>query len=95
MSTKTPLINAGDPVVPEEIRNQYTAPDDEKKLPTINNWRRYDRGLWGEIVDLDGSTTGNVDQVPGLIVKLVPREGWVIMDTGQYYRLGQRAYAGT
>ncbi len=95
MSSPLRNINKGDPVVAQRVRDKYTAPEEDRELVTIEQWRRYDRRLFGEMIAPDGSTNGKTEQVPGLLIKLVPSEGWVIMDDGIYYRLGLRAYAGT
>ena len=94
-----PMPNMGnDPKIAQEVIDSIPTPDDDLALPTISNWRRYDRSLWGDITHEDGSSDGKTVQIEGRMVKMNlkgPGNSWVCMDTGQYYWLGLRAYAGT
>jgi len=74
---------------PTETQLEYAA--------IVNEWRRYDRRISGEIVTHDGLTTGQTEQVDGLLIKmsLKTEPCWMVMDDGKLYRLGNRAYAGT
>jgi len=94
--TSLPIIS--DPALPsQEVRDSLPAPVEAqlKDMTRIEQWRRYDRRLYGQLIFRDGLTSNQTEQVPGLLVKLVPKDGYVIMDDGQYYALGDRAYAGT
>lgn len=83
--------------VSQEVRDAVLTPTAEHlaKCVTIENWRRYDRRLFGQLIHPSGDASNQTNQVPGLFIRLVPREGWAYFDTGIYYRLGGRAYAGT
>ncbi len=71
--------------VPDHWRPQPYKLDD---APVIEHWRRLGTCLTG-VLDSEIAT------IPGVIVKLYVRGGWVLMDDGKLYRLGGRAYAGT
>ena len=71
--------------LPDEWR---PLPGELDEAPTIEEWRRIGSCLVGV-------TDSEIATIPGVIVKLFVRGGWVMMDDGQLYRLGVRAYAGT
>lgn len=56
--------------------------------PTVKNWRRLG-GIMTGVID------GDIETLPGVIAKLSVRGGYVLMDDGEIYQLGLRAYAGT
>lgn len=95
-----PLITDGDPVVPQEVKDKIPVPEPHifPQLPMIDEWRRYDRSIFGLLIQPDGSKADGVEKIPGLVVTIRlkgPEPCWLCMDDGNYYRLGNRAYAGT
>ena len=71
-----------------EIPDDWTPGPELDTRPVIEDWRRLGPRLTGVLGD-------DIQTIPGLIVKLFVRGGWVLMDDGEIYRLGHRAYAGT
>lgn len=63
-------------------------PADLATAPVIKDWRRLGSKLTGVLDD-------DIQTIPGVIVKLFVRGGWVLMDDDTLYQLGARAYAGT
>ena len=62
----------------------------------VDDWRMYDRRLTGVVLSEDGKPLRPiVETLPGIIVKLFVRGGWVLMDDKKLYKLGLRSYPGT
>lgn len=94
-----PMITDGDPQLPfEGVEVPEPTREQLAYAPIVEQWRRYDRGIWGEIITHDGLSNGKTEQVPGLFVTIKIKHvetQYMVMDDGKLYRLGNRAYAGT
>ncbi len=90
-----PLITNEKPAF--EVSASWRPSDDElDKAEILDNWRMYDRRISGTLLNEDGSPQRPVTEtMPGLIVKLFIRGGWVLMDDRNLYKLGLRSYPGT
>lgn len=90
-----PLITKEKPAF--EVRASWRPTADElDKAEILDNWRMYDRRISGTLLNEDGTPQRPVTEtMPGLIVKLFIRGGWVLMDTKELYKLGLRSYPGT
>ena len=75
-----------DPAI--EIPDDWAPGPELVARPVVKDWRRLGARLTGVLDD-------DIQTIPGLIVKLHVRGGWVLMDDGEIYQLGFRAYAGT
>jgi len=90
-----PLITKEKPAF--EVRGGWRPTDDElNDAPILDDWRMYDKRISGVLLNDDGTlNSAKVQTMPGLIVKLFIRGGWVLMDTKELYKLGVRSYPGT
>jgi hypothetical protein len=71
-----------------EIPDDWEPGPELMARPVVKDWRRMGARLTGVLGD-------DIQTIPGLIVKLYIRGGWVLMDDGEVYQLGLRAYPGT
>ena len=82
-------------------RPAIEVPDDWKpgpeldERPIIHEWRRLGPRMTGVVSRDLGERGDGIETIPGLIAKIFVRGGWVLMDDGEIYRLGNRAYPGT
>lgn len=90
-----PLITNETPAF--EVRGGWRPADDVlKAAQIIDNWRLYGKRISGNLLNDDGSPERPVvETIPGLVVKLFVRGGWVLMDDKKLYKLGLRSYPGT
>lgn len=90
-----PLVTNEKPAF--EVSGGWRPTDDElNDAKILDNWRMYDRRISGTLLNDAGFPERPVTEtMPGLIVKLFIRGGWVLMDDRSLYKLGLRSYPGT
>lgn len=85
---RKPMDSVVDEVPAIEVPEGWEPGPELTARPVIKNWRRLGARMTGVLDD-------DIQTIPGLIAKLHIRGGWVLMDDGEIYQLGLRAYPGT